>query len=53
LVDFVAICFILWQFGIFCGRLTYYPHFGIFSLEKSGNPVRPLRDPDVAAVLVT
>jgi hypothetical protein len=37
-VDVVAIRLISWQFGIFCGRLTYYPQFGIFNLEKSGNP---------------
>jgi hypothetical protein len=28
---------VLWHFGIFCGHLVYYPHFGILSHEKSGN----------------
>jgi hypothetical protein len=38
LASFVAICFILWQFGIFCGRLLHIPHFGVLHQEKSGNP---------------
>jgi hypothetical protein len=38
LIYFVAICFILWQFGICCGHSLYYPHFGILYHEKSGNP---------------
>jgi hypothetical protein len=38
MIYFVAICFILWQFGILCGKLIYYPHFGILYNKKSGNP---------------
>jgi hypothetical protein len=40
MVYFVAICFILWQFGICYGNSLYYPHFGILHQEKSGNPGR-------------
>jgi hypothetical protein len=29
LVYFVAICFILWQFGILHGHQLYYPNFGL------------------------
>jgi hypothetical protein len=39
LVCLTAIGNILWPFGIFCGHLVIYPHFGIFYQEKSGNPV--------------
>jgi hypothetical protein len=46
LVYFVAIWYILWPFGIFCGHLAYllYVHlvyfsrFGMLDQEKSGNP---------------
>jgi hypothetical protein len=38
LVHFVAICYILRNFGIFCGHFLYYPNFGILYQEKSGNP---------------
>jgi hypothetical protein len=37
-VYFTAIGNILWPFGIFCGHLEYFPHFGILYQEKSGNP---------------
>jgi hypothetical protein len=30
LVDFVAVRSILWQFGIFCGRLVYFSRLGLF-----------------------
>jgi hypothetical protein len=33
-----AIGYILWQFGIFCGRLVIFSRFGILYQEKSGNP---------------
>jgi hypothetical protein len=39
LVYFVAISFILWQFGTFCGLLIHCPRFGILYQEKSGDPV--------------
>jgi hypothetical protein len=35
----VVVCYILWPFVIFCGRLLYFPHFGTLNQEKSGNPV--------------
>jgi hypothetical protein len=41
----MAIWFILWLFGIFCGRLVYFvviwyifPPFGMLHQDKSGNP---------------
>jgi hypothetical protein len=38
LVYFVAIWYILWHFGIFCGRLVNFPRFACLNHEKSGNP---------------
>jgi hypothetical protein len=42
---FMAIWSILQPFGIFCGNVVYFmviwytfPHFGMLSQEKSGNP---------------
>jgi hypothetical protein len=40
----MAIGNILWPFGIFCGNLVYFPHFGILDQEKSGNPEPNLLD---------
>jgi hypothetical protein len=40
----VAICFILWPFGICCGHLLYYPHFGKLYQAKSGNPAATERE---------
>jgi hypothetical protein len=34
----VAMLYILWSFGIFCGHLVYLPRFGMLYQEKSGNP---------------
>jgi hypothetical protein len=39
LVHFTVLCYILWVFGIVCGNLVYFPHFGILYQEKSGSPV--------------
>jgi hypothetical protein len=36
--SFMATWFILRPFGIFCGYLVYFPHFGMLHQEKSGNP---------------
>jgi hypothetical protein len=45
LVYFIAIWYILWTVGIFCGHLKYFivvwyifSRFGILHQEKSGNP---------------
>jgi hypothetical protein len=38
LVYIMAIWYILWQFGIFCGHLEYFNRFGTLYYEKSGNP---------------
>jgi hypothetical protein len=37
LVDFTAICHILWAFGIFPGYLVYFSDFGMMYQELSGN----------------
>jgi hypothetical protein len=34
----MAIWNILRTLGTFCGNVVYFPHFGIFSQGKSGNP---------------
>jgi hypothetical protein len=34
----MAIWYILWPFGIFCGIWYIFPRFGMFRQEKSGNP---------------
>jgi hypothetical protein len=26
-----------WSFGIFCSHLVYFPRFGVFRRQKSGN----------------
>jgi hypothetical protein len=39
LVYFTAIRNILRPFGIFCGNLVFFSHFGILDQEKSGNRV--------------
>jgi hypothetical protein len=51
LVYFVAICFVLCQFGIFRVHL-YYPHFGILYQEKSGNPVCSSNGPCAAKLVI-
>jgi hypothetical protein len=38
LVHFMVFCYILWTFGVVCGNLVYFSHFGILYKEKSGNP---------------
>jgi hypothetical protein len=40
---FAAIWYILWTFGILCGTLVYFPHFGMLHQEKSGNPELPVQ----------
>jgi hypothetical protein len=42
LVCFLVIWYILWSFGILCGHLVQFPHFGMFYVQKSGNPVPDL-----------
>jgi hypothetical protein len=42
LVLFVAICFILWQFGVFRGHLLYFPHFGTLYPENLATQQRSL-----------
>jgi hypothetical protein len=37
LVHFTVFCYILWTFGIVCGNLVHFFHFGILYQEKSGN----------------
>jgi hypothetical protein len=37
LVHFTDFCYILWTFGIVRGNMEYFPRFGIFYQEKSGN----------------
>jgi hypothetical protein len=37
LIYFTAILNILWLFGVFCGQLVYFSHFGMPYHEKSGN----------------
>jgi hypothetical protein len=37
LVYFAAVGNIMWPSGIFCGRLVYFPRFGILCQYKSGN----------------
>jgi hypothetical protein len=37
-VYFTAIWYSLWPFGIFCGHLGIFSHFGMLYQEKSGNP---------------
>jgi hypothetical protein len=32
--------FYIWSFGIACGHLVYFSHFGMFGQRKSGNPGR-------------
>jgi hypothetical protein len=39
LVHFTVFSYIFWTFGIVCGKLVYFSHFGILYKEKSGNPV--------------
>jgi hypothetical protein len=36
---FTVIWYTLLPFGKFSGRLVYFPRFGLFNREKSGNPV--------------
>jgi hypothetical protein len=36
----VVILHILLPFGVFYGYLVYFPRFGMFYQEKSGNPAR-------------
>jgi hypothetical protein len=38
LAYFVAVCFILWQFGYILWSLLHCLHFGVLCQEKSGNP---------------
>jgi hypothetical protein len=38
-VNFPAIWFILWHFGILCVHLVYFSRFGILYQDKSGSPV--------------
>jgi hypothetical protein len=38
LLYFVALWYILWHFGIFCGNLVHFLRFDIVYHEKSGNP---------------
>jgi hypothetical protein len=38
LVYFMAIWYILWHFGIFCGHLAYFHSFGIESQQKIWQP---------------
>jgi hypothetical protein len=38
LVHFTVFCYILLAFGIVCGNLIHFSHFGILYEEKSGNP---------------
>jgi hypothetical protein len=38
LIYFTAIENILGPFSIFCGRVVFFPSFGILYQEKSGNP---------------
>jgi hypothetical protein len=35
---FVLFWYLLLPFGVFCGRLVYFPHFGILYQGKSGIP---------------
>jgi hypothetical protein len=37
LVYFMAVWYILWPFGIFCGRLVHFFLFGMLYEETSGN----------------
>jgi hypothetical protein len=32
------IWYILWTFGIFCGKLVYFSRFDMLKQEKAGNP---------------
>jgi hypothetical protein len=50
LIYFMAICNILWPFGIFYDRLVHFAYFwhifsgfGFMYLEKSGNPAIDIR----------
>jgi hypothetical protein len=38
LLYFVAIWYFVWSFGMFCGHLECFTHFGKLHEEKSGNP---------------
>jgi hypothetical protein len=38
LVNFQAIWYILWHFGIFCGHSVHFPRFGILHQEKIWQP---------------
>jgi hypothetical protein len=40
---FLAIWFILWQFGICVGHFGIFSRFGILCQEKSGNPISEQR----------
>jgi hypothetical protein len=35
---FMAIWYILWQFGIVCGQLVYFSYFGMFGRRKIWQP---------------
>jgi hypothetical protein len=35
---FMAIWYNLWQFGIVCGHLVYFSHFGMFGQRKIWQP---------------
>jgi hypothetical protein len=37
---YAVIWYILWPFGKCCGHLVYFSRFGMFYLQKSGNPGR-------------
>jgi hypothetical protein len=36
----MAIWYNEWPFGVVCGSLVYFPHFGMFGSRKSGNPAQ-------------
>jgi hypothetical protein len=40
MVYFTAIGYALYPFGIFSGYLVFFPVFGMFYQEKSGNPAQ-------------
>jgi hypothetical protein len=41
LVYFTALWYNVWQFGVVCGPLVYFPVLVFFDQEKSGNPGVP------------
>jgi hypothetical protein len=38
LTYFTAIWYNLWPFGLVCGHLVYFPHFGMFGPRKIWQP---------------